>query len=130
MPQPVNSDPQLVTCPDCGGVLSKHRLGAGATIPTFECQVGHRYSIFDAVEGKEHQLENTMWTLAGQLEHLMALWTELAGIGEQQQDPDLSRTAARRHQQLAEQIDTVRRLIQETDLRIDETQHQAKGKAC
>lgn len=127
MPQPVNSDPQLVTCPDCGGVLSKHRMEAGATIPTFECQVGHRYSVFDAVEVKEHQLENTMWTLAGQLEHLMILWSELARIGQGQHDRDVTRAAGRRQEQLAEQMDIVKRLIQETDRSIDETQLRAEG---
>jgi hypothetical protein len=127
MPQPVNSDPQLVTCPDCGGVLSKHRTGSGTTIPTFECQVGHRYSVFDAVEAKEHQVENTMWTLAGQFEHLLALWAELARIGQEQHAPDITRAAARRQAQLAEQMAIVKRLIQETDRSIDETQLMAQG---
>ena len=77
-------DPVAVTCPDCGGALSRNELG---TLTQFHCHIGHVYTAEVMVAAQFASLE---WSLAaamrslnerGELCRQMADKAELAGDG-------------------------------------------------
>jgi two-component system, chemotaxis family, protein-glutamate methylesterase/glutaminase len=68
-------DPLIITCPDCGGVLTE---ADEAGIVHFRCHVGHAYSPRSLLALHAEAVERAMWTAARSLEDRSALLERLA----------------------------------------------------
>jgi hypothetical protein len=114
MPQPHDSRPTVVGCPDCAGVLSVRQDNGSRK---YECQIGHRYSIFSAVASKEEQLERTLWEAVSLLEHIEILMAELRNDpASRDANGKLAAEADLRQVQAQQQRDQLRQLIEDGKL--------------
>jgi hypothetical protein len=111
MPQPLNSHPTLVGCPDCAGVLSG-RADNGHR--EYECQIGHRYSVLSASAAKEQQLERVLWEALSLLEHLDILMGDILTDAASQESARLLVEAKRRQLEVQRQSKQLRQFIEES----------------
>jgi two-component system, chemotaxis family, protein-glutamate methylesterase/glutaminase len=70
-----DGDPTLLTCPDCGGVMSERDEGG---LVRFACQVGHAYSPKSFEEEQGEALESALWTAIRSLEERADLLRRMA----------------------------------------------------
>ena len=67
--------PTGLSCPDCFGVLSVRIQGD----LQFRCRIGHTYSLDEVIKGKEHLIEQYLWSAVTALEELVSLLREVGG---------------------------------------------------
>jgi two-component system chemotaxis response regulator CheB len=93
-------------CPDCRGVLAACRAGDAGLI-TFACRVGHAFSFQELVEAKEIQVEEALWMTVEIYDELSELYTRLAELAREDDDPAVARaheTRSRRARETAEAL--------------------------
>jgi two-component system chemotaxis response regulator CheB len=105
-----DSDPTIIGCPACAGVLSLvHEDGGDHLV----CSVGHGFSIESLLEAKEDELEKTMWSSLALLAHVEMAIQKLL---EQPERTDPSRQEAL-HTRIAQarlHAEQLRAMIEET----------------
>jgi two-component system chemotaxis response regulator CheB len=72
---PLDGDPSILTCPECGGVLLERDEGG---LVRFACQVGHGYSPDSLVEQQGQALESALWNAQRTLEERADLLRRMA----------------------------------------------------
>jgi two-component system chemotaxis response regulator CheB len=73
--EPLEGQPSLLTCPDCGGVLIERDEGH---VIRFACQVGHAYSPESLVEEQGSALESALWSAMRTLQERADLLRRMA----------------------------------------------------
>ena len=73
--EPIEGDPTLLTCPDCGGVMLERSEGG---VVRFACQVGHAYSPESLDEEQGEALESALWTAIRTLDERADLLRRMA----------------------------------------------------
>jgi hypothetical protein len=80
-------------CPACRGVLYVSVLGKHGWL-SFDCRVGHAFSVDSLLVAKEEQLEQSLWAVVEVLEEIAQLYVTLARA-------EKARPVARINQRLA-----------------------------
>ena len=97
-----------LVCPECSGNLVVQR---SARFVTFQCRVGHVYSVQELVTAKESTLETRMWSSVFAFEELEAL---LIGLGAHGLTDQLGTAACRERAAVARgQAQRLRAIIQD-----------------
>ncbi len=68
-------NPSVYTCPECSGTLWVNKSGE---LESYECRIGHSYSLSNLVQAKEEAVEQAMWTALRTLEENASLAQRMA----------------------------------------------------
>jgi hypothetical protein len=101
-----------LSCPDCFGVLHYEREGPNGHL-LYRCQVDHRYTLNSLIEGKETQVERTLWSAVLLLTQLGYAYQDL--LGEMKRSRLAGRKQMRRRvQEVRRQGVAIRAMIEAT----------------
>jgi len=83
MDLPADGEARLApfVCPDCDGPLNVSVASEGDFL-SFQCAVGHRYSLASLVEGKEERLEQIAWTMYRAIDELARMLESVLGLDD------------------------------------------------
>lgn len=106
-PAELPSQPVSLSCPECGGCLSRQ---VGGDVSGYRCHIGHAYSpeVIRALQGL--QLENTLWTAVRILKERSALLANMADDSRRHGSSTAEHFEARRRE-LEEHAATLHRVI-------------------
>lgn len=100
-----------ISCPDCSGVLNARAEGPQGHL-TYECRVGHTFSLGELLAGKEEQLEERLWWTLVAIDELLEMLDETARAAQDHGIPDAATACRERAASAREQRDTLRGVIE------------------
>ncbi|BCA56029.1 hypothetical protein W02_31690 [Nitrospira sp. KM1] len=107
------SQPTMIGCPACAGGLELVRGPHGHV--QLRCSVGHTFSLPDAYRAKEDELEYTQWSVVAILKHLQMLLAMMQDAPVPS-DPSIAVRFQERAMQIEDQIVSLERIIQDTQV--------------
>ena len=121
------TDATMIGCPACAGVVAIEQ-GPPRHL-RFVCSVGHAFSLRDVYEAKEQELERSQWSMMALLKHLEMI-LGLSLLGSQPSNVDEYQHIQHRLRQVREQMETVHRLIEDTDWLTKEESDAPRSPTC
>jgi two-component system chemotaxis response regulator CheB len=100
-----------ISCPECAGVLNARAEGPRGHL-TYECRVGHTFSLGELLTGKEEQLDERLWSTLVALEELHEMLDETGRAAESHGIPDAAVACRDRAERVREQRGQLRRIIE------------------
>jgi two-component system chemotaxis response regulator CheB len=102
------ADPAALTCPSCGGVLSKVKMGQPLR---FRCQVGHAYTADVLAKEQESKVDEALRVALRIIEERAELVTRMAEDGRQSGRAAVARMYDARAAEYREYADMIRRVM-------------------
>lgn len=102
------SNPSMLTCPDCGGVLWELQ---GSNVVRFRCHVGHSYALESLVAEQATVVEQALWSALRALEEKAALARRMAHHSKQHNRPLSAAKFQQQAQEVEENANVVRQVL-------------------
>ena len=101
-----------IGCPECPGALEVRGEGERGYL-VFTCRIGHAYSTYDLLAGKEKAVEDRLWAAVLAFEEMAAILRDLEAHAVSHGEPEASGPYGERRARARAQAETFRRLAEE-----------------
>lgn len=103
-----------LSCPDCGGVLVEYRKGQNGKLVSYECRVGHLFSLETMVSRHTEATEAALWAALRTLNENISLSRQVAGFALEANDIEAHQVYLQKARTAEAQAATLRQLLLES----------------